>query len=390
MQRKCLLSCCMGLILTVGLSIIPYVRQDQIISPLTLYSEPSTEWDDLFQRTSGWLGADGAYSVVLTGDKSLWLFSDTFIGDVHPESNQFRQFTMVNQSMATLKGNKPNPDKMEFIYGHKDNKTTTNLLENNAWLQDGIMINNHVYLTAYQIGNDAKPITTDLIRIPIEGGNPNLSAYQTQSDVPLMIRDNKHLTLFGIGMLDNTSVNAPKQDDYLYIYGYREVLESSEKALVVARVKKSHYTDLSKWRFWDGKRWNPDIETTQTDQATLTTRISAELSVVPITSGVYQGKYMLIYTKDVISGIMEYAISDSPSGPFTQATPFYTCPEKNKSKDVFCYNAKAHPHLSKTGQLLISYNVNQMGSFPKTNDVYRPRFVSIDLNRLVHVKSQIR
>ena len=44
------------------------------------------------------------------------------------------------------------------------------------------------------------------------------------------------------------------------------------------------------------------------------------------------------------------------------------------------YNAKAHPHLSKEGHLLVSYNVN--GKNYGTNEIYRSRWLELDLNTL--------
>ena len=46
------------------------------------------------------------------------------------------------------------------------------------------------------------------------------------------------------------------------------------------------------------------------------------------------------------------------------------------------YNAKAHPHLSRPGELLISYNVNTFdfwGDFFRDADIYRPRFIRLKL-----------
>ena len=39
----------------------------------------------------------------------------------------------------------------------------------------------------------------------------------------------------------------------------------------------------------------------------------------------------------------------------------------------------AHPHLSKPGELLISYNVNTLNFWDHFNyaDIYRPRFINI-------------
>nr|WP_238341513.1 discoidin domain-containing protein [Actinopolymorpha rutila] len=47
---------------------------------------------------------------------------------------------------------------------------------------------------------------------------------------------------------------------------------------------------------------------------------------------------------------------------------------------TYCYNAKAHPSLSEKGRLLVSYNVNRVGGDPLTTEIYRPRFVWLDLN----------
>ena len=39
-----------------------------------------TEWNERFQQSDGWIGGDGAYSVAVTPERTLWLFSDTWVG----------------------------------------------------------------------------------------------------------------------------------------------------------------------------------------------------------------------------------------------------------------------------------------------------------------------
>src|ERR1039457_7215774 len=69
------------------------------------------EWDALFQREAGWIGADGAYSIPLGGDTTLWLFSDTFVGKV--KEGKRLDACMINNSIALQRGtNAP-----EFFYG---------------------------------------------------------------------------------------------------------------------------------------------------------------------------------------------------------------------------------------------------------------------------------
>ena len=59
--------------------------------PFKFTAEAAPEWTRLFERTSGWFGADGIFSIPLSGidknnnarnDSTLLLFSDTYIGEV--------------------------------------------------------------------------------------------------------------------------------------------------------------------------------------------------------------------------------------------------------------------------------------------------------------------
>jgi hypothetical protein len=56
----------------------------------------------LFQQKEGWIGADGAHSVVLSTQRRLWLFSDTWVGIVR-DGKRF-DATIVNNSVALQNG----------------------------------------------------------------------------------------------------------------------------------------------------------------------------------------------------------------------------------------------------------------------------------------------
>jgi hypothetical protein len=54
-------------------------------------------------------------------------------------------------------------------------------------------------------------------------------------------------------------------------------------------------------------------------------------------------------------------------------------PEDNKN--LFTYNAMAHPEFTENGMLLISYNMNSnnLGDHFRDADIYRPRFIRVPL-----------
>ena len=92
-----------------------FVSSFSLLADSTSVAQPAPEWDAIFQRTNGWIGADGNYSVRLAPDKILWLFSDTWIGDVvdgkrvHPR--------MINNSFGIQRGTNPATASVDFFYG---------------------------------------------------------------------------------------------------------------------------------------------------------------------------------------------------------------------------------------------------------------------------------
>ena len=72
-------------------------------------------------------------------------------------------------------------------------------------------------------------------------------------------------------------------------------------------------------------------------------------------------------------------LGETPYGPFGPVVNVWECQE-GRQKNIFTYNAKAHPHLSAPGEFLISYNVNAFDFFNEIKaqpNLYRPRFIKL-------------
>ncbi len=366
---------------------VPAVEETRV-----LQCTPDEEWTNLWVNYEGWTGADGIYSIPLDGNdrlssatektRTLFFFSDTILGKCDKESGEYiGAKTLVKQSAAILTGNKPDPSKREFIYGIHGKKVETNLFLENYWMFDGIVINDAIYVLAYETDKDMYPTQVDMVKIPLVNGEPDFKNYSVTAKTPLMYKDDEHQIVFGMGICDNTrEAGSPKPDGYVYIYGYRDNLKTHSKELLVARVKKKDFPDISKWRFYNNGKWIEGVENTNNSGSVIASRVSCEMSVTPLTTGVYKNKFMLVFEKDVIGGELQYAIGPNPY-TFGEPVTFYKTPEPEILPNSFTYNAKAHPHLSPEGYILISYNVNQQFTLPHNNGVYRPRFVKLDLNK---------
>jgi len=173
-------------------------------------------------------------------------------------------------------------------------------------------------------------------------------------------------------MPNTAAAGAPRPDGYLYVYGTRN--DPFNKKLVVSRVLPGDIANFSQYRFWDGKRWSKFI----TRAASLTDRISAEFNVSPLADG----RFLLVFQLDGLSRDVAVRYGASPIGPWGSAIPVYHAPEPDiDPANVYTYNAKGHPHLSRPGEMLISYNVNTFDFNENINnaDIYRPRFIRLPL-----------
>jgi hypothetical protein len=361
--------------------------------------EESHQWSNLFKRYEGWTGADGIYAIPLSGyesqgkaneTKTLFVFSDSFIGQVDKNTMMRKNVGMVNNTLALLDDGEPIDDKIRFIWGNNGDgsmssvfvPTTANTQGKKCWywLQDGVFLNGYVYIFPMIIeenpaGNEGfkfKLTGLSMIKIPVSMGNPELAKH-TQIDAPFYHVNKERTLYFGAGIMPNTvEAGAVEPDGYVYVYGR---YECGEIKLAVARVKADDFEDFGEWRFWDGIAWSENIE----DAAQLG-RGGPELSVTPIESGILKGKYLMASMH--VEQDLYIRIGESPVGPFGERINIYHTSEPDAGNGIYTYNAKAHPSLSKEGEWLISYNVNSTSwhHLIHNADIYRPRFLKMRID----------
>ncbi|MEM6782369.1 MAG: hypothetical protein AAF624_01355 [Bacteroidota bacterium] len=354
--------------------------------------EEAPDWTALFQRTSGWTGADGIFSIPLSGNddygtadgqNTLFLFSDTFIGDVNPDGSRSNA-RLVNNTIAQLRGGDPDPSAIQFYWpGGRSNPAAvfTPQIPGASpddwyWLGDGFAAQDGtVYTLPLRVRRVADgPFGFDVVGVSLISLPPrSRPPFPTQRQAALPFfrepEGDRGQILMNAGVFVNTAwAGAPEPDGFVYVYGVEEV--PFNKYLLVARVPDGAFEDFSQWRFYDGQTWTADFGRI----ARLTDRVSNELSVTPIPSG----GYAVVFQKDTIGGEVAARTTPSLVGPFGTVIDVYRVPEADDAR-AFTYNAKAHPHLSDPGTLLISYNVNATDLFQGLGDesLYRPRFIRV-------------
>ncbi len=378
------------------------VKNTQVDLPDTLSSftvRADTNWTNQFYRKAGWFGADGVFSFSKNGKEAigagkdqnnLLYFSDTMTGVIHEDSVE--NFKMVNNSFAYIEGIYPTKNTFEILTNTDASGEFINFFEPNTshskpgdyyWFGDGFVNqekNNDLYIFGYRTIDhsekswDFEVVGTTLVIIPSGEAPPFENARQL--DTPFMIkRDSTNAgsgTLGSAIYVNTAEAGAPNPDGYIYVYG----LVDPNKQLVVSRVKPSNIEDFSKWGHWNGSEWGDDIN----QLATITNRVSNEVSLTPLKDG----RYLLVFQEDGIGEYVSIRIGETPIGPFGPIQRIWHVPELTEPPGIIPYNAKAHPILSSEEDgLLISYNTITLDYF---NDIlkyphsYRPRFIRLKID----------
>lgn len=409
-----------------SLSIFP--QRPTLRNSAIFAQEEAPEWDALLERRVGWLAADGIYSVELDRDaaentvkldatppispsspadaprQTLFIFSDTFGGTTKNDGRDFDERTMTNHSFAVLSGSAPEPTEIDFFWRRKsenkefapikqDGQATQNAQngekrKNNAkkperlaprnplgvdrWLQDGVVWRGRVWLSALLVGAGWKPDRVDAVSLGLDAnGSPDFNDVRIDETAPLSFKMEKAQVVFGAAICDDAN------DGFLYVFGYLDRFDvGSRKDLVVARAPRASFGDFSTWRYFDGRGWSPNVANAARPEAGLVERVSTEFSVSKIPTGANAGRYLLVYTPGVIGNEIAFRVGEHPWGPFGPETVFYrsTVPQEFE-RGVRCYNAKAHPAFGDDEKILVSYNVNRLGTLARRPAEYRPRFV---------------
>ncbi|MDO9629860.1 MAG: hypothetical protein Q7I99_08145 [Acholeplasmataceae bacterium] len=250
------------------------------------------------------------------------------------------------------------------------------------WLQDGVIINDYLYTLPMTINSDLNQPEglqfcvkgVAMIKTPIINQMIDYE-HATMKMTSLLIDTKDSQFLFGAAVLPNTvQAGAKYPDGYIYIYGYKTTFGLRE--LVVARVLAENFEFVDDWRFFDGNDWVTSIS----ESKPILEHISCEMSVSQLLDGLCKDKYIAVFTYDTNTPYVAFAIGDSPVGPFGSPQKIYHTPEQELYKSTtYTYNAKAHPHLSKSTDILVTYNTNTYNfeHNMSNNLIYRPRFIHL-------------
>lgn len=336
-----------------------------------------TEMDSAFCRLLmpdgvwGVTGADGCTSIPLSGDRSLFLWGDAFVGTAEngkrAEGTKFvggNTFTLLDgkgRSRTLHGGTEEHPRPFIPIEGGE---------EGNVWywpgngFEDGGVL--HLFMSSYRrAGSGAfgfEYVGCDYFRLDART----------------------------FRVIDKTPLDAPSENGVHYgyavmpygknVYVYGSAMDASGRATLHVARAEMRDKRLSGFTYWDGERWQSDPSATRPLEG-IRINVSEQFCVFPL-----RGKIVFLSQERMIGAREIYAYTaDRPEGAFTNERLIYTVVEPRMQEDrLFTYNAMAHPQYIRNGHLLLSYCVNSFDFGKVCNDatLYRPRFVWIPLRAI--------
>jgi len=325
----------------------------------------AAETDSVFhkqfrQEIGGWIAADATYSIYLPDGRTLWLFGDTFIGEVDennaiiPGSKFIRNSAVIQdgEHLETLfTGSRTNPS--DFILTSFPDSTW-------YWPDHGVVDNDtlRIFLAKFRKSANGTPgfnfehAGNDIANLTWPGFEPiNIVPVKSHTE---------NGVLYGDRILEDSG--------YLYIYGRHN--DNPDLNIPYPHVARAFKGELmnQQWEYYTGVDWSTDPQETKRINDF---QVSQQYSV-----STYRGKYILI-TQDIWFSPNIYSFtSDSPVGPWGSKRLLYTTPETEQ--DMFTYNAYAHPQFDLDARLLVSYNTNgDFWSIFQNVEIYRPRFIRV-------------
>ncbi len=325
-----------------------------------LSTEPDTAFNNRFRRDiGGWIAGDATYSIALPDGRTLWLFGDTFLGEVNPDNSiksgsEFIRNSAVIQdgdSLNTLHGG-TSSDPSDFIPTQHPDSTW-------YWPEHGL------------VEDDTLRIFVAKFR-EADNGTPGFNFEHAGNDMALF-------TYPGLQFLHATPILASEVNGVLYgdrilvdtthtyIYGRRSDPDYNIPYPHVARTLNGTVRDQN-WKFHEGSGWSADPAST--------TRIHSFQVSQQYSVSTYRGKYILL-TQDIwLSPEIFSFTAPTPAGPWSNQRLLYTTPETGEG--MFTYNAYVHPQFDRNREMLVSYNVNgDFWSIFNNVEIYRPRFIRI-------------
>lgn len=349
--------------------------------PIDPVGRAFTEAEALFHQDPLWLGADGALSVPLANERTLWLFGDTFVAT--SKAGLRSESEMVRNTVAIQTGDDPRSATMTFHWRQDSDGTPASFFPENGerW-----------YWPGHGVRLDEGPLVLFLYAIiekPGEGlGFANAGYAIAVIDNPDASPDrwNPRLVEATPGVFDVVPATAVVRDgDYIIAVAIRQE-GTHAGALVRFATAQLAQGDISHAEWWAGEKrgWVSEDSLGVDGPAFVLDDAGSECS---LHWDDRTGSFVHIASYGFGASTIGMRTAPELTGPWSSPGVVYRPPESDGPRP-FVYAAKAHPELVGPGNadLVLTYATNsfEFGNLftPEgASSLYWPRFVVVQMKK---------
>lgn len=337
----------------------------------------------VFPFKEGWLGGDGDVSVPISKTQTLFIFSDTYVGNKNQQSRLEPGMKMVSNTVAVetcLPNGKTNVDYF-WNNMYADNpqpifKSFTNRYH--YWVNDAFMYSTSLYVLLQKVAPKQEAAPDDIFGFSLAGvtlakiKNPFESPVQWKIEpIPLPNFSN---SLMGIHC-------HAIQDKFIYFFVSRSGNDNTQS---IVRKKLDSIDDPEKaFEYYAmNKTWKTGINADDMDTVINGFRAN--------TVNYHPDIKLWVMVCDIkfMDNKIKIRTSSSLTGPWSEEKIVYELPEVTPgtisySKSNFCYLSREciQNYDTKTHTMLITYDINN-SSFSEINsnsNIYTPKVITVSL-----------
>jgi hypothetical protein len=338
--------------------------------------------DARFTADPRWLGGDGALSIALDAERTLWLFGDSFVADgsLPPGSRAERTgragSVMVRNSVAIQDGSELAAARLSF-YTRSDaqGRPSAFFADEPAaptwlWPGHGLRTADRILVFMHRMAPDESP--GGLGFKPV--GHVVLAISNIDQAPPLWRADPLPMPALPSAGLVGASVL--RDGAYVYAFGVRD---PGDRALTLVRWSAERFLsgDLAAPEVWTGAS---EGFVREGQAAALLGPVSTELSVTHDPRGTGQG-FVLVHSQGFGIAPIEVRFASALTGPWSRPSIVDLAPyveQQHGARDTLVYAAKAHPE-QRGAEWVVTFAINSLDPTRVWNDlsIYYPRVLRI-------------
>ncbi len=316
-----------------------------------------------FPDKDGWYGGDGAYSIKLDKERTLWLFGDTFVDRDEGKKDRVDMDFIAGTTLAISTCSVNNEFKIKYYLKKKKGEFVSSFGEDEwLWPQDPFMVNNVLYIPLIVV--TATNNTGELFNFIITGHKfarirdfSSTDPYKWNMDyidyTPVISPD--------IRAFATTSV---VYNNYVYFYPFYAYSRDNVNVFgnILARIPASRIDTpagaveyFTKDGTWENKL-NPE---------TVKIVLVAGVSELSVRYHASDKKWMAVYLNTQKKGNkLLYQTAEKPEGPWSEPKilgepiPEVDPQSRLYDKNNFCYAGKEHIEFLRNKNLVVTYVCN--------------------------------